>query len=242
MALAAVAPAAANPPPKAPTQQADSHEAEIGLARFADCVVRDDGRRTRAVQYLRMAADAPAAAELHKKLMPVDCLEKALPKSLAPTADERSERAQRLFSFDLYTLKVGPAAYRNALYPALYRFSFGKSGPGAIADKPPLAPSDEWDKVPDPLPEGWRVRRAIGDCVARGHPAAAHRLVISKPWSDAETAEIGEISTALAECLPAGQTVSLGREDVRGIVGEALYKLATAPAGSPASTGSDPTP
>jgi hypothetical protein len=239
MALAAVAPAAANPPPKAPTQQADSHEAEIGLARFADCVVRDDGRRVRVLQYLRIAAESPAAAEMRKMLMPADCLERALPRSLAPTADERSERARRLFSFDLYTLKIQPAAYRNALYPALYRFSFGKSGPGPIADKPPLALSGEWDEMPDPVPQGWRIRRAIGDCVARGHPAASHRLVTSKPWSDAETAEIGEISTALAECIPAGQTVSLGREDVRGLVGEALYKLAIAPAGSP-STQPDP--
>ena len=57
--------------------------------------------------------------------------------------------------------------------------------------------------------------------------------MVSTPWSDSETAEMNEIATALAECLPAGETVRLGREDVRGIVGEALYKLAVAPGVQP---------
>ena len=228
LVLAAAAEPASAPPRKPPTEQADPHTAEMQLARYSDCVVHDRPFRETALQYLRLPAESSKATALAKKLIRPDCFHKAIPDSLGPTASERSDRLGKMSaaSFDVYTLEMRPAAYRNALYPALYRYSFGKTGPGAITDKPPLSVSAEWDEMPNPLPEGWRVRRAIGDCVARGHPQAAHRFVVSKPWSDAETAEIPEISTGLAECLPVGQTVSLGREDIRGIVGEALYKLA----------------
>lgn len=222
------------PEPEVPKAQADSHEAEIALAEYSDCVVRSDGRRALALRYLRVAVGTPEATELNEKLSTPDCLLRAIPKSVTPTGGERSDRRGRLdsSSIDVYTLSMAPAAYRNALYPALYRHSFGETGPGAITDKLPLSVASEWDEVPDPLPDGWLVRRAIGDCVVRGHPRAAHRFVVSTPWSDAETAEMNEIAAALAECLPAGETVRLGREDVRGIVGEALYKLAVAPAPS----------
>lgn len=217
--------------PDVPRAQADSHEAEIGLAAYSDCVVRSDRRRALVLRYLRLAEGTPDATELNKKLSTPDCLLRALPESVTPTGGERSDRRGRLdsSSIDVYTLSMAPAAYRNALYPALYRYSFAETGPGAIAGKPPLSVASEWDEAPDPLPEGWLVRRAIGDCVARGHPQAAHRFAVSTPWSDAETTEMNEIAAALAECLPAGETVRLGREDVRGIVGEALYKLAVAP-------------
>lgn len=235
LAAAAQAVTVASPDPDVPMAQADSHEAEIGLAAYSDCVVRSDRRRELVLRYLRVAEGTPEATELKKELSTPDCLLRAVPKSVTPTGGERSDRRGRLdaSSIDVYTLSMAPAAYRNALYPALYRYSFGEAGPGAIAGKAPLAVTSEWDAVPDPLPAGWLVRRAIGDCVARGHPDAAHRFVVSTPWSDSETAEMNEIATALAECLPAGETVRLGREDVRGIVGEALYKLAVAPGARP---------
>ena len=221
--------------PDVPKAQANSHEAEIGLAAYSDCVVRGDRRRELVLLYLRVAEGTPEATELNKELSTPDCLLRAVPESVTPTGGERSDRRGRLdfSSIDVYTLSMAPVAYRNALYPALYRYSFGETGPGAIAGKSPLAVASEWDAAPDPLPAGWLVRRAIGDCVARGHPDAAHRFVVSTPWSDSETAEMNEIATALAECLPAGETVRLGREDVRGIVGEALYKLAVAPGVQP---------
>jgi hypothetical protein len=67
--------------------------------------------------------------------------------------------------------------------------------------------------------------RMLGDCIVRAAPQAAVDLARSATGSAAEQAAIGQLSTVLAPCIPAGQNMRVKRTDLRLIVAEPLYHL-----------------
>jgi hypothetical protein len=76
---------------------------------------------------------------------------------------------------------------------------------------------------------GFRLLSIYGECVGRRDPAAALRLVLSKPGSNEEAQSFTAMKPALEECLADGQTVSFTRVSLRGVIAMNLYRLAKAP-------------
>ncbi len=126
-------------------------------------------------------------------------------------------------------MKLQPSTFREALYPALYRRDFGRTGPpGGIAALVPLSLAPEFANDPIGLPEDYRPKRALGDCVSRQAPQAVHGMLLAKPYSAAEDAAAKSLEPALGACLPTGQTFEFSRSSLRALLGEAMYKLAVA--------------
>jgi hypothetical protein len=68
-----------------------------------------------------------------------------------------------------------------------------------------------------------------GDCVVRADPAAAYRLIFTKPSSDQESSAFAALKHSFSQCLVAGQTLSFSRASLRGAIAMNLYRLAKAP-------------
>jgi len=67
--------------------------------------------------------------------------------------------------------------------------------------------------------------RMLGDCIVRANPQGALALVRTDRGSAAEAAATGGLSGNLAACLPAGQKLTLKRQDLRLVVAEPLYQM-----------------
>lgn len=67
--------------------------------------------------------------------------------------------------------------------------------------------------------------RMLGDCIVRANPQGALALIRTDRGSAAEAAATGGLSGNLAACLPAGQKLTLKRQDLRLVVAEPLYQM-----------------
>jgi hypothetical protein len=215
LALAAATPAPAQ-------EQLPAREAELELAGYADCVVSHRSYAKPVDAFLRTVPDSAGFYPASLKAADMTCLNTAAVRRQASKLE----------------MRLQPATFRDALYPALYRRDFGRQGPPAgIAALPPLGLSAEFAGDPAALPAAYRPGRALGDCVARGAPADVHAMLMARPWSPEEAAAVGRLRPALANCLSEGQTVQFGRATLRAYLGEALYKLARAAQSANSSTG-----
>lgn len=188
------------------------YKTERYLAEFADCVVRQRSNRPKVDQFLRIIPGSAAFGPAGLAATDMTCLNDAARRSGA-----------------MLTMRMRPTAFREALYPALYRREFGKTGPVAtITDLPPLSLATEFDGPSQALPGEYRPRRALGDCVARAQPGGAHAFLLAKPQTSAENGAVEQLKPALGSCLSEGLTVRLSRSALRAYVGEAQYKLSRA--------------
>ncbi len=193
-------------------QKASARTAAIELANYTDCVVSDRSGADAVDRFLREYPEDNTASASGRSATNLNCM---------------NESARRYPS--TVTLSMTWGSFRDALYPALYRRDFGRSGPPAgIAALEPLALAPEFDRDPATLPADYRPRRALGDCVSRQAPQETHALLTAVPHSKAEDAAIAALSLPLAKCLPKGETFRLNRATVRAVIGEAMYKLARA--------------
>lgn len=70
------------------------------------------------------------------------------------------------------------------------------------------------------------VMARFGECVVRGNPPLAHRLILSKPGTPDERATFVGLKPTLNNCLEAGQTFKVNFAMVRGTVALNAYRLA----------------
>ncbi len=196
-----------------------AHEAEKDLAEYADCVAKRKAFRKPVAEFLRVVPDSAPFYRASMKAADLTCLNDAAVR----------RRASKL------EMRLQPATFRGALYPALYRRDYGKAGPPAgMATVAAYDLAKEFDGEVSTLPADYAPGRAIGDCIARKAPHDVHSMLVSHPWSTGEDAAIGRLKPVLANCLPSQQTVRFSREALRAYVGEATYKLAIA-SSAPAS-------
>lgn len=187
-------------------------KADIFMARYADCIIRDKKTRPVASQFVRSIPNTAEYVDLASKASNSKCL---------------SVDASRPGSVTMMIIQ--PDVFRGALYPALYRLQFRKAPDlGLIKDLPPLKLADEFNGPVAALPASYRPERALGDCVARSSPVAAHVLLISRPWSSQDTGATEQLKPAIASCLGEGKTISLTRRALRAYIGEAMFKLVSA--------------
>ncbi|NII58327.1 hypothetical protein FHR74_001781 [Sphingomonas aerolata] len=187
-------------------------KADVFVARYADCIIRDKKTRLVAIEFVRSIPDTAEYADLASKASNSKCL---------------SADASRPGSITMMIIQ--PNVFRDALYPALYRRQFWKAPDmGLIKDLPPLNLASEFNGPLAALPATYRPERALGDCVARSSPVAAHVLLISRPWSLQDTGAADQLKPAIASCLGEGKTIRLTRRALRAYIGEAMFKLVSA--------------
>jgi len=197
--------------PAALAQEVPANEAQIELAGYADCVVSKKAFKKPVDTFLRTIPDNADFFPASMKAADMTCLNAAAVR----------RRAAKL------EMKLQPATFREALYPALYRREFGKPGvPSGIESLEPLTLASEFDGDVSALPPTYRPGRALGDCVARKAPQPSHALLMTKPFSSEETAAVDSLKPSLALCLSDGQAVRFTRPSLRAYLGEAMYKLA----------------
>ena len=193
------------------------HEAEKDLAEYADCVVGRKAFRKPVAEFLQVVPDSASFYKSSMKAADLTCLNDAAVR----------RRTAKL------EMRLQPATFRGALYPALYRRDYGKVGPPAgLISAAPYDLSNEFKGDVSTLPQDYRPGRAIGDCIARTAPQDAHLMLTSRPWSAGEGAAIERLKLVLARCLSTAQTARFSREALRAYVGEATYKLAVAASAS----------
>jgi hypothetical protein len=187
-----------------------AREAEKDLAEYADCVVGRKAYRKPVAEFLRVVPNGADFYSASMKAADLTCLNDAAVR----------RRTSKL------EMRLQPATFRGALYPALYRRQFGRAGPPAnVRSAPPFDIASEFAGDVATLPQEYVPSRVIGDCLARNAPQDAHRMLVSRPWSAGEDAAIERLKLVLADCLTNKQTVRLNREALRAYVGEASYKL-----------------
>lgn len=199
--------AAAAQDSKLPQQQAENE-----LAGYADCVVRTSSNAKAVESFLKVIPDSPTFYPSALKAADMHCLDGA--------ARRRGGKLE---------MRLQPATYRDALFPALYRARFGKAPPldrlTAIA---PLSYEGEFAGDTKTLSPLYRAGRGIGDCIARANPQASHALIMARPYTAAENAALQALRPNIAQCVTEGQTVSFSRGSLRAFIGEATYRLAVA--------------
>lgn len=73
----------------------------------------------------------------------------------------------------------------------------------------------------------FRALSIYGECVVRVSPTHAKALLITEPESAAENDGFRAMQPAFAQCMPEGQTMTLDKFVLRGIVAVNYYRLAT---------------
>lgn len=192
-------------------------QAENELAGYADCVVRTSSNAKAVESFLKVIPESAAFYESALKAADMHCLDGA--------ARRRGGKLE---------MRLQPATYRDALFPALYRARFGKAPPlDRLAAVAPLTYESEFAGDTKTLPPLYKAGRAIGDCIARANPQASHSLLMAHPYSASENAALQALRPNIAQCVTEGQTVSFSRGSLRAFVGEAAYRLAVAAASAP---------
>ena len=200
---------------KLPQQQAENE-----LAGYADCVVRTSSNAKAVESFLKVIPESAAFYASALKAADMHCLDGA--------ARRRGGKLE---------MRLQPATYRDALFPALYRARFGKAPPlDRLSSVAPLTYDGEFAGDTSTLPPLYKAGRAIGDCIARANPQASHSLLMARPYTASENAALQALRPNIAQCVTEGQTVSFSRGSLRAFVGEATYRLAIA-AEQPRTTG-----
>lgn len=137
--------------------------------------------------------------------------------------------------------------YRYALADALFAREVASAPVPDLSNVPPL----ERPARPEPAPlalnaskadrnryqqafkdfteaEAFRALGAVGECVVRLNTAGAKALLLASPETNGETAAFNALRPTLAQCLPEGRTLTLGKLALRGTIAVNYYRLARA--------------
>jgi hypothetical protein len=213
------APATAQLSFPAATEPASVRETRAIYTRYTECVV---------------SRHPKAAAEVVLSAISNDSVLKSFPDLITPDC------------LDAGQLTLPGQFIRYGLAEALVRREYSGGIPTDILQAAPLAHPEILEAGRQPRPGkkvsnkeikrlqerkeqaiAWRVMSEFGECVVRGNPAAALKLVLSA--SERETQAFGALQSNLAQCLPQNQTVSFARPLLRGTIAVNLYRLAKAP-------------
>ncbi|MES2337438.1 MAG: hypothetical protein V4537_05000 [Pseudomonadota bacterium] len=179
-------------------------ESDQEFASYGNCIVQDRAGQRDAAAFLALTPSTPAWSKAGQKLTSPECLRSA---------------------FGQVRLRYNLVSLRPALFAAMYRRRFGQIAPTSFVDEPALSVNALY--TGGPLPQDAVARLSFANCVARTDAASAHRLLIARPWSDAEDAALPAVSDAMGKCLPTDQTLRMSRSTARGVVAEAMYHLAS---------------
>jgi hypothetical protein len=176
----------------------DQDRARIALVAFGECTVARSPNSAR--QLMTTPADDPASDKLLSKIATSDCL-----------------RAGEM--------RMSAMLMRGAVFVGLYRSTYGRAQP--VISPEPTKFSDEVKDVSRDSARQHIMLREFGDCVVRAAPEPSRALLLAAPTSKAEQAAFGGIIPKLPPCLVAGNNVTFSKITLTGVIGEALYRLAS---------------
>jgi hypothetical protein len=101
---------------------------------------------------------------------------------------------------------------------------------------PPLAPlpASAKPQTPETLADMEMGRAAsqaisiLGECVVRGHPAAAHGLLLTEPGSPMESRYFEVLQPVAGNCIEKGAAMAMTKYSLRGTIALNYYRLAHA--------------
>lgn len=148
-----------------------------------------------------------------------------------PNSDQANKAARSLAATDCLSdgmMMFNEAAFRGAVYEALYKQQFGRKEPASLVDAghPDYAGGNTVLLANDQQTVAFRQ---FADCVARGQPGSVHALIGSAPGSAAETSAFGALNPAFSACLTNSVTLKFSKMSLRGVLGEVMYRIRTMP-------------
>mgnify|MGYP001596187282 CR=1 FL=1 len=173
-------------------------QARVAMYRYAECVV--DSGRDRVEMYL---ATFPGSKAAHKSA-----------NSLA--VDRCLSTGEMRFSESLF---------RSGVYDVLYRKKFLKDGPVDFAAIPAIDYAAGEDIKANGTAQSRVVIRQIADCTVRKAPQESRVLVLSAVASKSESTAFTQIVPAMSGCVFEGSELNFSKSVLRGVIGEALYRL-----------------
>jgi hypothetical protein len=176
----------------------DQDRARVALIAFGECVVARSPKLAK--QLVATPADDPAADKLLSRMATPDCLRDG-------------------------EMRMSSLLMRGAVFVGLYRSTFGRSQP-AISPEPTNF-NEEVGNVSDAAARQHIVLREFGDCVVRAVPDQSRALLLATPTGQAEQAAFGALTPKLGPCLVEGSNVTISKITLTGVIGEALYRLAS---------------
>lgn len=218
--------AAAPTPLQALQQEFSTKETRALTHAYAKCVV--DRQAKKASEALLENADNGTILRKYRQLINGECL-----------ARQTKQTSQMKFGGDLY---------RYALADALVARELAAAPAPELGAVPRLEHRDPGEAPSQTTKSGKRLGKEkyeealknyrqsasfsyvsrYGECVVRVAPAGAKALLLTVPDSAEENARFRELGTALATCLPPGETLRFGRVVLRGTIAINYYRLAHA--------------
>lgn len=202
------------PRPAPEPQRGDGRERDGALAArgFVECLARHRNGVSR--EYLAAAPYSDAAER---------------------ASDRIAGRWSSCLSFSDYqvsVLRLEDQALRGALSEAMYLHDHPDRAPAALfaTDPEPIAQAAFAARLEESRDPGQEVVRMFAECLVDRQPAMADTLMRTEFRSPAEREVIGLFSPSMGDCLFEGQQLSVGPENLRFAIAEALYrKVALAP-------------
>lgn len=151
---------------------------------------------------------------------------KAYLADTAPYSVEANNVAKRLAKEDCLDggLVFEEAVFRAASYEALYKARFGRAQPGDLTALPVV----DYVYGTNPIDDGDRqsvALRRFADCVTRAAPGEVHSLMLSRPASALENEAMRTLMPRLSGCLVKDVTLKFSKVQLRGVLGETLYRI-----------------
>jgi hypothetical protein len=194
---------------------------------YADCVIKKPKRQVLAKEFL--IRDLPIGflrQKQYSSLTDGDCLIKE---------SESYGGIMMSFPADLY---------RYALAGALVRKELSSSPFESFSAVPPLlhqpAPIMDETKLPKDAKKAAGAKEEFqsatmavfmahySECVVRDNPTSSHALLIAEVGGAEEKTAFGLLNKSLSDCMPSGNTIRFGKENLRGSLAVAYYRLADA--------------
>lgn len=143
-----------------------------------------------------------------------------------PYSNEANKVAQRLSKEDCLdgSLVFDEAVFRAASYEALYKTRFGRAQPGDLSALPVVDYAFGTNPIDADGRQSVALRR-FADCVTRAAPGEVHSLMLSRPASALEGESMRVLMPRLSGCLVKDITLKFSKVQLRGVLGETLYRI-----------------
>lgn len=122
-------------------------------------------------------------------------------------------------------LQFNEGVLRGALFQALYKSEFGRTGPTAFA---PGASSGYRTLYGSELSSAARSSIALvnfGECVGRADAANVRALMLAMAGSSQENGHFNALAPRFNACVPKGETIAFSKVMLKGALAEGLYRL-----------------
>ena len=122
-------------------------------------------------------------------------------------------------------MRFNESLFRGGVYDVLYRKKFQYNAPVDFSATPAIDYSVGRDVETHGDTDSRIALRQIADCTVRKAPQESRALILSIVASKAEGAAFTQIVPSMSSCVFEGSKLSFSKSVLRGVIGEALYRL-----------------